>query len=527
MSRHASPADMRPARLEPLATLPVFLDLAGRRAAIAGGSDGAAWKAELLAAAGAKVTVFANEPEQELSILAETSDGAITLVRREWRPEDLDGVSVALADCGSADEATRFAAAAHRRGVLVNVIDQPAFCDFQFGTIVNRSPVVIGISTYGAAPILGQAIRRRIEAILPAALAAWGEAAKTIRTRLPGLLPSKALRRCFWEKFVDATFVSRGEDGALAEAERLARETLLDNARSCIGEVVIVGAGPGDPELLTLKAMRELQGADVIVYDRLVGAGVLELARREARRVAVGKEGHGPSCRQADINELIVRLAREGKRVVRLKGGDPTIFGRAGEEVEACRAAGIPVAIVPGVTTAAAAAASLNLSLTHRDVARRVQFATGHDRHGRLPADLDLAALADPKATTCLYMAGRTAADLARKLVARGLPPGTAAVVMSNVSRKNETTLHTSVAELARGLAPASDGPVIVMIGAAMAPSRYPQTQSSTRAGMKRALLSRSLNHQSQPTGDDHDHQTGRHCTRFRAGLDRGTDPLP
>ncbi|HEX2724547.1 MAG TPA: siroheme synthase CysG, partial [Beijerinckiaceae bacterium] len=415
----------------------------------------------------------------------EASDGAITLVRRDWRPEDLDEVSIALADCESAREAARFATAARIRGVPVNVIDRPAFCDFQFGTIVNRSPVVIGISTDGAAPILGQAIRRRIEAILPASLGAWAEAAQAIRGRLLALLPTKALRRRFWEKFVDATFDDRADDGRLAVLERLARETRLESAGHRVGQVAIVGAGPGDPELLTLKAMRELQAADVIVYDRLVGAGVLELARREARRIAVGKEGHGPACRQDDINELIVRLAREGHRVVRLKGGDPTIFGRAGEEVEACRAAAIPVSIVPGVTTAAAAAASLNLSLTHRDVARRVQFATGHDRHGYLPADLDLAALADPKATTCLYMAGRTAAHLAGKLVARGLPPRTAAVVMSNVSRPNETTLHTSVGELASGFAAPAGGPVIVMIGAAMARADLPHTPASASAGLR------------------------------------------
>lgn len=487
MSRHVPPAEMHPARLEPLAKLPVFLDLKARRVALIGGGEAVAWKAELLAAAGADVTVLAPEPDQELSILAEASDGAITLVCRDWRPDDLDGVSIAVADCESTQEAARFATAARIRGVPVNVIDQPAFCDFQFGTIVNRSPVVIGISTDGAAPVLGQAIRRRIEAILPASLGAWGEAARMMRSRVTALLPAKALRRRFWEKFVDAAFASRTDgNGRLAALERLARETLLDGGRRRVGEVIIVGAGPGDPELLTLKAMRELQSADVIVYDRLVGAGVLELGRREARRIAVGKEGHGPACRQDDINDLIVRLAREGRRVVRLKGGDPTIFGRAGEEVEACRAADIPVAIVPGVTTAAAAAASLNLSLTHRDVARRVQFATGHDRHARLPADLDLAALADPKATTCLYMAGRTAADLAHKLIERGLPPGTAAVAMSNVSRNNETRLHTSVGELARGFTSPGDGPVIVMIGAAMAQAQaQPRTRSATHAGLR------------------------------------------
>ena len=486
MSRHVPPAETRPARLQPLAKLPVFLDLQDKRVLVAGGGDGVVWKAELLAAAGAQVTVVAPEPEPELTILAEASGSAITLLLRSWRTEDLDGIWIALADCENPDEAARFAAAARSRGVLVNVIDQPAFCDFQFGTIVNRSPVVIGISTDGAAPILGQAIRRRIEAVLPSSLGAWGEAAKAIRGRLSTLLPSKGHRRRFWEKFVDVTFISQSEeDDRLAEIERLARETLAGSPSRRQGQVVIVGAGPGDPELLTLKGMRELQAAEIIVYDRLVTPGVLELARREARRIAVGKEGHGPGCRQDEINDLIVELARQGKRVVRLKGGDPTVFGRVGEEVAACRAAGIPVSIVAGVTAAAAAAASLNLSLTHRDVARRVQFVTGHDRHGRLPSDLDLAALADPKATTCLYMAGRTAEDLARHLVGEGLPPTTAAVVMTNVSRRDEATLRVTVGDLAAGTALPGHGPVMVMIGAAMAQPNLPQPRHHPAARLR------------------------------------------
>ena len=270
------------------------------------------------------------------------------------------------------------------------------------------------------------------------------------------------------------TFISQSEeDDQLAEIERLARETRFEGLNTdgdrAVGQVVIVGAGPGDPELLTLQATRELQAADIVVYDRLVTPGVLELGRREARRIAVGKEGHGPACRQDDINELIVRLAREGNRVVRLKGGDPTVFGRAGEEVKACRVAGVPVRIVAGVTAAAAAAAALNLSLTHRDIARRVQFVTGHDRDGHLPADLDLAALADPKATTCLYMARRTAGDLAQRLLDKGLPGSTPVIVMINVSRQDEDAVHGSIADLARGFPIPGDGPVVVMIGAALA----------------------------------------------------------
>ena len=232
---------------------------------------------------------------------------------------------------------------------------------------------------------------------------------------------------------------------------------------------MIVGAGPGDPELLTLKAMRELQAADVIVYDRLVTPGVLELARREARRVHVGKEGHGASCRQDDISALLVDLALAGERVVRLKGGDPSVFGRTGEEVAACEAAGVPVRVVPGVTTASAAAASLTLSLTHRDHAQRVQFVTGHDRRGGMPADLDFAALADPRATLVVYMGRRTAATLATRLMAEGLPATTPVIAVADVSRPEEERFGATVGDLAAGLALPERRPVIILVGAALA----------------------------------------------------------
>lgn len=471
MTAPDTPRETRPPRLTTLAKLPIFLDLTDRRVVLAGGGEPVVWKAELLAAAGAKVAIYAEAPEAELEALVAAYPDALTLHRRAWQEADLNGAWLGVADESDDSEAARFAAAARARNLLVNVIDNPPHCDFQFCTIVNRSPVVIGISTDGAAPILGQAIRRRIEAILPASLGAWGRTAKAFRDRAKEILPTKAGRRRFWEKFVDVTFISQAqEDEQLAEIERLARETLLDKGdRPAIGEVVLVGAGPGDPELLTLKAMRELQSADVIVYDRLVTPGVLELGRREARRVHVGKEGHGAACRQEDISALLVDLALEGKRVVRLKGGDPAIFGRSGEEAEACRAAGVPLRIVPGVTSASAAAASLGVSLTHRDHAQRVQFVTGHDRHGALPENLDIAALADPRATTVVYMGRRTAAGLAAELLRRELPAATPVIVATNVSRPDEHRTATTLQALSEGDGLAvENAPTLVLIGAAL-----------------------------------------------------------
>jgi len=461
------PSPTAPARLAPLAKLPVFVDLAGRRVVLVGAGEPAVWKAELLAAAGARVEVLAGSPHPDLAALA-AANARISLVRRPWSPSDLDGAAMVVADIEDGEEIETLRRAARERGLMLNVIDRPEACDFQFGTIVNRSPVVIGIMTDGAAPILGQAIRRRIEAVVPATVASWSRSAKAFRGRLKALLPGRAERRAFWESFVDAALGHPlPEHAQPAELERMAAGigSRRDGAGR-IGEVVIVGAGPGDPELLTLKAMRELQAADVIVHDRLVTPEILELGRREARRVHVGKEGHGASCRQEDICALIVDLALAGERVVRLKGGDPAIFGRTGEEVEACREAGVPVRVVPGVTTASAATAALSGSLTQRGRANRVQFVTGHDRSGHLPADLDFAGLADPDSTLVVYMARRTAARFAERLLAHGLAAATPVVAMSDVSRPQMAVATLTLADLAaNGIELPETRPVIVLIG--------------------------------------------------------------
>ncbi|PVE23979.1 uroporphyrinogen-III C-methyltransferase [Microvirga sp. KLBC 81] len=496
MNTAVPPEASRPARLNPLPKLPIFFDLTGKRILVIGGSEGVAWKAELLAAAGSTVPIFAENPSPELLALVRSDPNRLTLTRRNWRDADLQGISVAVADIEDRQEAQLFADAARRHGALINVVDQPAFCDFQFGTIVNRAPVIVSISTDGAAPILAQAIRRRIEAVLPFSLGEWAQTAKDFRERLREIVPSKSGRRRFWERFVDAAFTGttheRERDGTLDDLACQSQDEALE--RGTLGEVVIVGAGPGDPELLTLKAMRELQAADVIVYDRLVTSGTLELARREARRIHVGKEGHGASCRQEDINALIVDLALAGQRVVRLKGGDPAIFGRTGEEVAACRDAGVPVRIVPGVTAASAAAASLNGSLTHRDHAQRVQFITAHDRHGNLPESLNIDALADPQATTVVYMGRRTASKLATRLIEHGLPPDTPAAAVSNVSRDNQESVQTTVMDVAQGVSLPEEGPLIIAIGASVS------ARSEVPLRASRAVITPSEDRQLVPT---------------------------
>ena len=440
------PSEAAPARIGPLACLPVFFDLHGKRAVVAGGSEAAAWKAELLAAAGAEVEVFvsAGARSQQLVDLARQnrSAGTIVLVDCDWRPEHLVGAALAVADIEAEAEAARFAAAARAAGVPFNVIDKPAFCQFQFGAIVNRSPVVVGISTAGAAPVLTQALRRRIETLLPATLASWGELAIRLRGAVMAQLGSAWQRRAFWERFADRAFGSPPE---VDEEERLIATIGRDRGRA--GRVTLVGAGPGEAELLTLRAVRALQAADVILFDDLVSAEVLELARREAKRLLVGKRGRRASCRQEDINDLMVSLARQGKHVVRLKSGDPMIFGRAGEEIAVLRDAGIAVEVVPGVTAALALASRLGVSLTHRDHAQSVRFVTGHSRRGELPQTLDWSDLADPATTTIYYMSRGTLPQIAERLLAHGMSPHVPSIVAADVGRRGESIWRGTLAE--------------------------------------------------------------------------------
>ena len=462
-----APLEMRLGRMEPLARLPLFFALEGRRVVLVGGSDAAAWKAELLSATGATVDVFATDPAPTLrAVVADPPHGPIRFHERAWRPDDLDGAALAVGTFADDTDAAAFAAAARRAGVAVNVIDRPAFCDFAFGAVVNRSPLVIGISTDGAAPILAQWLRAKIEAVVPKSLKCWAEAAKAWRPAIQAASSSFDARRRIWERFTQLALARPDEAPTEADLSSLLKSARDAEAAAATGEVTLVGAGPGSADLLTLRAVRALQSADVVLYDDLVSGDVLEFARREAKTMLVGKTGHGPSCRQDEINELLVALARQGKRVVRLKGGDPGIFGRAGEEIDACRAAGVPVEVVPGITAAQAAAGALRISLTHRDHAQRVQFVTGHGRKGGLPPDLDYAALADRRATTCIYMGRRTAAELARRLIAEGLAAGTPAVGLSDVSRAHQRVHWTSLGELAGGNGlPDTTSPTMVMIG--------------------------------------------------------------
>lgn len=465
------PSDDTGQRMGRLAKLPLFFDLAGKRTIVAGGSDAAAWKAELLAAAGSHVTVYAAQPGRDMmALLARgAAGGSIALRACAWDEGSFAGAHMAIGDAHDLADLAAFCRVARQAGVLVNIIDRPDCSDFQFGSIVNRSPVVVGISTDGAAPMLGQAIRRRIETVLPLALSAWAALAANMRKSVMARLQTGSQRRTFWERFADKAFCRTA-----AEAIPQTVDTMMDAVANAVkahaGHVTLVGAGPGDAELLTLKAVRALQTADIILYDDLISPDILELARREAKRMTVGKRGFRPSCAQPDINALMLHLARQGKRVVRLKSGDPMIFGRAGEEIELLQRHGIPVAVVPGITAALGMASEALISLTHRDHAQAVSFVTGHARTGALPQSIDWRAIAASSATTVFYMGSRKASAISAKLVEHGASADLPAVIMASISQPGQRLWKGTVAGLAEGVAHLdSQGPILIAVGAALA----------------------------------------------------------
>jgi uroporphyrin-III C-methyltransferase/precorrin-2 dehydrogenase/sirohydrochlorin ferrochelatase len=491
MNEPRIPAEAKPPRMERLARLPVFFALGGKRVVVAGGTPAAAWKAELLSAAGADVDVFACDASDEMRALAAgPPGGTIILHSRAWQDEDFRAAALAIGALTDDEEAARFAAAARAAGVPVNVIDKPAFCDFSFGSIVNRSPLVIGISTDGAAPVFAQAIRAKLEAMIPAGFARWADAARRWRTAVKSSDLPFAGRRRFWQMFTATALRAPDHEPVQADYERLIAETQAEGETPSLGSVTLVGAGPGDPELLTLRAVRALQSADIILIDDLVAPAILDFARREAKKMLVGKTGFAPSCRQDEINGLMVSLAKAGRRVVRLKGGDPMIFGRAGEEIAACRKAGIAIEVVPGITAAQGAASRIGVSLTHRKLARRIQYVTGHGADGRLPGDLDWTSIADPMTTTVVYMPKRTLAELAETAQARGLPADTPAVAVVAATQPDQEVITGTIADIAARLDTAApERPVLVMIGRALAAASAERPRATEYPSISRPAL--------------------------------------
>jgi len=424
---------------------PLFADLQGRRALVVGGGAVATRKAQSLLEAGALVTVGAPEFDPTLAQLA--AEGRLTPLRGSFEPAWLDGAWLVIA--ATDDRAVNAAvnAAAQARQVFCNVVDDPQLSSFQVPSIVDRSPLVVAISSSGVAPVLARRLRERIETLLDHALGPLAELAARYRARIRGALPDLGARRRFYDWLLDGPVASLLRSRQPDAAEAALSQALEQPQAASPGRVVLAGAGPGDPGLLTLKALRALNEADVILYDRLVSDAVLSLARRDAERIAVGKQlGENHEVTQARIHALMVEHARAGRHVVRLKGGDAFIFGRGGEELEYLRAHDVPYEVVPGITAALACAAYAGIPLTHRDHAQSVRLVTAHCREDEDALDWD--GLARGQQTLAFYMGVKQLDLLSQRLIAHGRAADTPVALVENGSRPEQRVVSGTLGEL-------------------------------------------------------------------------------
>jgi uroporphyrin-III C-methyltransferase/precorrin-2 dehydrogenase/sirohydrochlorin ferrochelatase len=443
---------------------PIFLATEGRRIVLSGGGEAALAKLRLLLKTRARLTVFA--PDPDVRITAWAAEGRLTLHQRRLEPGDILCAALFYAADEDAAEDARTAAIARREGALVNVVDNLADSQFITPAIVDRDPVTVAIGTEGAAPVLARAIKADLEERLPPNLGTLARIGKGFR-KMAEALPFGRPRRDFWRDYyfnAGPKAVSDGEDALPDALTTLLDAHLARKARA--GHVAFVGSGPGDPELLTLKARKALDEADVVIYDRLITPEILELARREALMIDVGKEGFGPSTSQDHINALLIEHAQSGAQVVRLKSGDATVFGRLDEEIEAVAAHGIGWHIVPGITSASAAVASIGQSLTRRGRNASVRFLTGHDMQGF--ADHDWTALARPNEVAAIYMGKKSARFVQGRLLMHGADRATPVTIVENASRPDQRVLATTLARLPDDLAAADmSGPALTFLGLA------------------------------------------------------------
>ena len=469
---------------------PLFLRLNGEPVLVVGGGEVGARKVELLLRTSARVVVVAPTLTDALSRAA--ARGAIEHLAEEFRPEHLDGKRLVIAATNRASINAWIAHHAERRNVPVNVVDDRELSRFIVPAIVDRSPVVVAVGSSGDAPVLTRRLREMLEALLPERLGALAKLAGKLRPRVKARIQGGSARRRYWERFFDGPLAAdvlngridtasaaleRRIDAALSgaasaggDAAPRGREPDRASTAEAPGEVALVGAGPGDPGLLTLRALRALQNADVVLYDRLVSAEVLDLARRDAERIYVGKQAGQPHMTQEEINALLVRLAKQGRRVCRLKGGDPFIFGRGGEELEALAKEGIRFEVVPGVTAATGCAAYAGIPLTHRAHAQAVTFVTGHgksdvDSAARL-ADLDWAMLARAGHTTVFYMGLGQLAAIFERLREHGAPAALPAAIIEHGTRPDQRVVTGTLADLpARARAAGIESPALLIVG--------------------------------------------------------------
>ncbi len=447
--------------------LPLFLNVRGRRIVVDGGGTIAARRTEAALTAGANVFVFEPELSDEFAPLL--SNPALTHVARKPVREDFSDCYIAY---GASEDETRdrnLHAWAHEAGALVNVADVGEYCDFITPSVVDRSPLVVAISTGGAAPIIARILRARIEALIPAGYGRLASFLGRFRQAIADNIKGSDIRRHFWEGIIEGPvadlFLSGDKEGA---GKRLEQEIEAGSGKEteelARGEVYLVGTGPGDPGLLTFRALRLMQRADVVLYDRLVSQEIMRLVRRDAERIDVGKQQGNHTMPQNNINQLMVDLAQKGKRVLRLKGGDPFMFGRGGEEIEELTRHGVPFQIIPGITAAVGSAAYAGIPLTHRDHAQSCLFVTAHGREGKL--DLDWKALVRPAQTIVVYMGLSNLKNLTEGFIRHGADPETPAALVDKATRPDQQVIVGSVQTLHEKVEKSGvRGPAIIIIG--------------------------------------------------------------
>ncbi len=449
--------------------LPIFMTLRHKEVAVAGTGVLAARRAELALRAGARVTVYAERLDEELLELG--TRFPFRHAAGEPTVEELRGCALCFVATGDAERDLRIRGRAREAGVPVNTADRPGLCDFIMPSIVDRSPMVVAVSTGGASPLVARMFKARLETLIPAGygrLAAFvGRFRKSVGARLP---LNRRVR--FWERMLEGPVAELVLSGDEDRAEAMLAHELDREARKGaappVGEVYLVGAGPGDPDLLTLRAFRLMQKADVVVYDRLVDPAILDLVRRDAERINVGKRRNEHTLPQEEISELLARLAGEGKRVLRLKGGDPFIFGRGGEEIEKLAERRIPFQVCPGITAAAGCAAYSGIPLTHRDHSQACIFVTAQGKNG--PVALDWKLLMQPGQTVAIYMGLAHLEELMREFILRGAAPDLAAAVIDNGTRQNQRVVTGTLSTLAAKAQKAGlRGPTIIIVGSVVA----------------------------------------------------------
>ena len=439
--------------------LPAFHKVRGKLCLVVGGGEVGSRKAGVLLEAGATVRVVAPEIETELA-----RQPGVEAVVAHFSPQHLEGTMLVVAATNDREVNRRISELAQARNLPVNVVDDPELCSFIMPSILDRSPLMVAFSSGGGSPVLTRMMRGKLETIIPQNYSRLGAFAVRFRELVKERVTNPPKRRIFWENALDGLVAEKVMAGDEKGAEVLLRQMLDSEDNVLRGEVYLVGAGPGDPDLLTFRALRLMQKADVVVYDNLVSKTIVDMTRRDAQRIFVGKKRADHTMRQEEINELLVRLAKEGKRVLRLKGGDPFIFGRGGEEIETLAAEGIPFQVVPGITAASGVASYAGIPLTHRDHAQSCLFVTGHLKDGTM--NLDWAALARPNQTVVVYMGLHGLETLCAELVRHGLPETTPIAIVQQGTTQNQRVITGTLTTLP-GIAEREkpQAPTLIIVG--------------------------------------------------------------